>query len=184
MFGVGKGDGFSLEQLMQFVGKAFGNSNADVRAAATRVTILVRRLPSLHAPASTGLSGSGMHGVEDGASGQVNSSCTAVSRQAGLAGQEAGGGLTCYPERGMCLQVHARVGNAVKKQLPPGLNPKILEQLEASFGGPPGRAASPPVPAVAKRVSESRTTKQAPIPAHRTSGPAVGPTAGEQIGPG
>ena len=41
VFGVGKGDGFSLEQLMQFVGKAFGNSNADVRAAATRVTILV-----------------------------------------------------------------------------------------------------------------------------------------------
>ena len=44
VFGVGKGDGFSLEQLMQFVGKAFGNSNADVRAAATRVTVLVRLL--------------------------------------------------------------------------------------------------------------------------------------------
>lgn len=43
MFGVGKGDGFSLEQLMQFVGKAFSNSNADVRAAATRVTTLVGR---------------------------------------------------------------------------------------------------------------------------------------------
>lgn len=42
VFGVGKGDGFSLDQLMHFVGKAFGNSNADVRAAATRVTTLVR----------------------------------------------------------------------------------------------------------------------------------------------
>lgn len=41
VFGVGKGDGFGLEQLMQFVGKAFSNSNADVRAAATRVTTLV-----------------------------------------------------------------------------------------------------------------------------------------------
>ena len=45
VFGVGKGDGFSLEQLMHFVGKAFGNSNADVRAAATRVTTLVGSSP-------------------------------------------------------------------------------------------------------------------------------------------
>lgn len=41
VFGVGKGDSFSLDQLMHFVGKAFGNSNADARAAATRVTTLV-----------------------------------------------------------------------------------------------------------------------------------------------
>jgi hypothetical protein len=41
VFGVGKGDAFGLEQLMQFVGKAFSNSNADVRAAAARVTTLV-----------------------------------------------------------------------------------------------------------------------------------------------
>lgn len=57
------------------------------------------------------------------------------------------------------LQVHAKVGNAVRKLLPAGLNPKILEQLEASFGGnTPGRAASPPVPAVAKRMSEHSVT--------------------------
>ena len=77
------------------------------------------------------------------------------------------------------LQVHAKVGNAVKKQLPPGLNPKILEQLEASFGSPPGRAASPPVPAVAKRMSDSSTPKQAPAPAHRSTAPAVAQSSGE-----
>ncbi|CAL5219862.1 g1780 [Coccomyxa viridis] len=116
LFGVGKGDGYGVEQLMQFVGKAFSNSNADVRAAATRVTVLV----------------------------------------------------------------HGKIGNAVKKQLPPGLNPKILEQLEASFGGPPGRAASPPLPAVAKRMSASSTPKQAPAPAPRNTAPAVAQSSGKK----
>ena len=80
----------------------------------------------------------------------------------------------------LAVQVHAKVGNAVKKQLPPGLNPKILEQLEASFGGPPGRAASPPVPAVAKRVSGGSTPNQAsaPVPAQRNTAPAAAQSAG------
>lgn len=41
VFGIGKGDSFSLEPLMKFVGTTLGNANADVRAAATRVTVLV-----------------------------------------------------------------------------------------------------------------------------------------------
>ena len=79
------------------------------------------------------------------------------------------------------LQVHARVGNAVRKQLPHGLNPKILEQLEASFGDASGRAASPPVPAVAKRMSESSTPKQAPTPTTRKNAPAVLHSSGEEF---
>ncbi len=42
-FGVGKGDSFSLEPLMKFLGATLGNANADVRAAATRVTVLVSK---------------------------------------------------------------------------------------------------------------------------------------------
>ena len=42
VFGVGKAEGFTLEPLMKWVGEAFGNSNADVRQAAVRVTLLVR----------------------------------------------------------------------------------------------------------------------------------------------
>lgn len=95
------------------------------------------------------------------------------------------------------MQVHSKVGNAVRKQLPASLNPKILEQLEASFGPPAGRAASPPVPAVAKRMSESATPKQAAAgPSRRSNAspaPAVPKFAGElgrlcgdyvKIGPG
>lgn len=37
--GISKaGDGFELGELMEFVGKAYGNSNAEVRAAAVKVT--------------------------------------------------------------------------------------------------------------------------------------------------
>lgn len=43
VFGVGKGDSFSLEPLMKFLGATLGNANADVRAAATRVTVLVSK---------------------------------------------------------------------------------------------------------------------------------------------
>ena len=47
VFGIGKGDGgFGLEPLMKFVGATLGNANADVRAAATRITVLVNLLPS------------------------------------------------------------------------------------------------------------------------------------------
>lgn len=41
VFGIGKGDGFGLEPLMKFVGATLGNANADVRAAAMRITVLV-----------------------------------------------------------------------------------------------------------------------------------------------
>ncbi len=47
VFGIGKGDGgFGLEPLMKFVGASLGNANADVRAAATHITVLVSLLPS------------------------------------------------------------------------------------------------------------------------------------------
>jgi hypothetical protein len=36
--GGGVGGAFDLAELMEFVGKAFGHSNADVRAAAVRLT--------------------------------------------------------------------------------------------------------------------------------------------------
>lgn len=84
----------------------------------------------------------------------------------------------------MWPQVHSIAGAQVRKHLPGGLNPKILEQLESEFAaqagspaaataGPPGRVgggagtplggsraapaprpASPPVPAVTRRLSE------------------------------
>jgi hypothetical protein len=38
----GGGEGIPLEGLMKFVGPIFGNANADVRSAATNLTILVR----------------------------------------------------------------------------------------------------------------------------------------------
>ena len=44
IMGVAKSEGFPLDALMGFVGACFGNANAEVRAAAVRVTILVRSL--------------------------------------------------------------------------------------------------------------------------------------------
>lgn len=44
------------------------------------------------------------------------------------------------------LQVHGMVGSPVKKHLPAGLNPKILEQLEADFSS---QAAASPAAAAA-----------------------------------
>lgn len=41
MAGKGGGDGFQLDAVMEFVGAAFGNSNADVRAAAVLLTLQV-----------------------------------------------------------------------------------------------------------------------------------------------
>ncbi|BDA42164.1 Centrosomal protein of 104 kDa [Coccomyxa sp. Obi] len=139
VFGIGKGDGFSLEPLMKFVGATLGNANADVRAAATRITVLV----------------------------------------------------------------HSLVGAHVRKHLPAGLNPKILEQLEADFaaqpaspaaaaGGPsggrgtdgsgtplggggrnaPARPTSPPVPAVALRLSGAAASPAAPPRNGKTAGAA------------
>ncbi|KAK9901713.1 hypothetical protein WJX75_009833 [Coccomyxa subellipsoidea] len=138
VFGIGKGDSFSLEPLMKFVGTTLGNANADVRAAATRVTVLV----------------------------------------------------------------HSLVGAPVRKHLPAGLNPKILEQLEAEFAAQPGspataggtgraaaagtplggggrntpapRPASPPVPAVARRLSEAVPS---PAPAAARNGKAAAAAA-------
>lgn len=37
----GNGDGFPLESLMKLAGTAFGHANADVRAAAVALTVLV-----------------------------------------------------------------------------------------------------------------------------------------------
>lgn len=89
------------------------------------------------------------------------------------------------------LQVHSFVGAPVRKHLPAGLNPKILEQLEAEFAAQPGspataggtgraaaagtplggggrnapapRPASPPVPAVARRLSEVCSNSSSPF---------------------
>ena len=83
--------------------------------------------------------------------------------------------LSCLSCSCIAVQVHAKDGNPVRKHLPPGLNPKLLEQLEASFGTHPARAASPPVPAVAKRVQEGSTPKQ---PANRST-PAASTPAGD-----
>lgn len=46
LMGVGKSEGFPLDALMGFVGACFGSANAEVRAAAIRVTMLVRPLLS------------------------------------------------------------------------------------------------------------------------------------------
>lgn len=47
----GAGEGFQLEALMRFLGAAFGNPSADVRAAAVRVAAQVP-LPPLQAQAA------------------------------------------------------------------------------------------------------------------------------------
>lgn len=56
VFGIGKGDGFGLEPLMKFVGATLGNANAEVRAAATRITVMV----SFSACASPGFMSPGL----------------------------------------------------------------------------------------------------------------------------
>ena len=91
---------------------------------------------------------------------------------------------------GALLQVHTTVGAPLRKHLPAGLNPKILEQLEAGFhaaslqeqkphqqqqpgaapngGGPAslgaGRPASPPVPTVARRLAGGVASTSTPPP--------------------
>ena len=102
----------------------------------------------------------------------------------------------------MHKQVHSLVGAQVRKHLPAGLNPKMLEQLEADFaaqsaspaaaagGAPAGRAdgsvtplgggrtaaparpASPPVPAVARRLSGTAASPAA-APRHGKSAGAA-----------
>ncbi|EIE20654.1 hypothetical protein COCSUDRAFT_30401 [Coccomyxa subellipsoidea C-169] len=54
VFGVGKGDSFSLEPLMKFLGATLGNANADVRAAATRITEAIHEAELRHREAVLG----------------------------------------------------------------------------------------------------------------------------------